>query len=266
MPTFTTYREASKDEMGREIDRCHKVIAELEARAEAAEAERDRWHRIAMAAGVITCSDGGLIYSHEDRAKKAEARIAELEARLARVPSREAMARVVDAAARLVSFIDNEGPPAREWEAISETTGELAVAIAAMQDTAQLACVPDRADGSQPLPYDRDTLGRFVREAWVRWAKTQPDPKPSWLAPYDDLSEPDKEADRQIGEAVARWTLIGDAASSAQLARVPSREEVARAIHDAQWPGIRLRKEHREKYLAYADAVLALFAKQETKP
>lgn len=32
MPTFTTYREASKDEMGREIDRCQKVIAELEAR------------------------------------------------------------------------------------------------------------------------------------------------------------------------------------------------------------------------------------------
>jgi hypothetical protein len=31
MPTFTTSREATKDEMGREIDRCHKVIAELEA-------------------------------------------------------------------------------------------------------------------------------------------------------------------------------------------------------------------------------------------
>jgi hypothetical protein len=31
MPTFTTSREATKDEMAREIDRCHKVIAELEA-------------------------------------------------------------------------------------------------------------------------------------------------------------------------------------------------------------------------------------------
>ncbi|KKL95931.1 hypothetical protein LCGC14_1849720, partial [marine sediment metagenome] len=40
----------------------------------------------------------------------------------------------------------------------------------------------------------------MVREAWVRWAKTQPTPKPSWLVSYDDLSEPDKEADRQIGE------------------------------------------------------------------
>jgi hypothetical protein len=33
--------------------------------------------------------------------------------------------------------------------------------------------------------------------------------------PYDELSEPDKEADRQIGETVARWTLIGDAARAA---------------------------------------------------
>lgn len=66
-------------------------------------------------------------------------------------------------------------------------------------------------DGNRPLPFNRDELGRMVREAWVRWAQTQPNPKPSWLAPYDELSEPDKEADRQIGEAIARWTLIGDA-------------------------------------------------------
>lgn len=67
-------------------------------------------------------------------------------------------------------------------------------------------------DGGRPLPIDRETLGRMVREAWVRWAKTQPNPKPSWLVPYDDLSEPDKEADRQIGETIARWTLVFDAA------------------------------------------------------
>ena len=63
--------------------------------------------------------------------------------------------------------------------------------------------------GVTDLPFDRDEYGRFVREAWVRWALTQPNPKPSWLVPYDELGEPDKEADRQIGEAVARWTIIG---------------------------------------------------------
>lgn len=67
-------------------------------------------------------------------------------------------------------------------------------------------------DGSRPLPFDRDTLGRMVREAWVQWAMTQPNPKPSWTIPYEDLAEPDKEADRQIGEAIARLVLIGDAA------------------------------------------------------
>jgi hypothetical protein len=76
----------------------------------------------------------------------------------------------------------------------------------------------DAMNGARPLPFDRDVLGRMVREAWVRWAKTQPNPKPSWLAPYDELAEADKEADRCIGEAVARWTLIGDAASHALFA------------------------------------------------
>lgn len=50
---------------------------------------------------------------------------------------------------------------------------------------------------------DRDDLGRLVRAAWIDWAMKQPAPKASWLVPYDELSEADKEADRQIGEAVA---------------------------------------------------------------
>jgi len=70
----------------------------------------------------------------------------------------------------------------------------------------------DQLDGNRPIAFSRDELGRMVREAWVRWAQTRPNPKPTWLVPYDDLAEPDKEADRQIGEAIARWTLIGDAA------------------------------------------------------
>lgn len=74
-------------------------------------------------------------------------------------------------------------------------------------------------DGARTLPFDREQGGRFVREAWVRWAKTQPNPKPSWLLPYDELSEPDKEADRIIGEALGRWTLLLDAARAALAAK-----------------------------------------------
>lgn len=53
-----------------------------------------------------------------------------------------------------------------------------------------------------------EVLGRVVREAWVAWAKTQPNPKPSWLVPWSQLSEPDREVDRRIGAAVARY--LGD--------------------------------------------------------
>lgn len=90
-------------------------------------------------------------------------------------------------------------------------------------------------DGNRPLPFDRDTLGRFVREAWVRWAETQPSPKPSWLLPYDDLAEIDKEADRQIGEDIARWTLIGDALTLSRLEEhLKNIEETADAISSPQ--------------------------------
>jgi hypothetical protein len=48
----------------------------------------------------------------------------------------------------------------------------------------------------------RERLGRRVREVWIAWARRQPNPKPSWLTPYEELSEPEKEADRCIGAAI----------------------------------------------------------------
>jgi hypothetical protein len=53
-----------------------------------------------------------------------------------------------------------------------------------------------------PVDEHRERLGRRVREVWIAWAKRQPNPKPSWLVPYDELSEADKEADRCIGSAI----------------------------------------------------------------
>lgn len=71
----------------------------------------------------------------------------------------------------------------------------------------------------------RDLFGRLVREAWVRWAQTQPDPKPSWLVPYDELSEPDKEADRQIGETMFLWSKIHIDGAAALAGSVPGKAE-----------------------------------------
>lgn len=55
-----------------------------------------------------------------------------------------------------------------------------------------------------------EKLAVVVREAWVVWAKEQPDPKPSWLVPWEELSETDKEADRRIARAVAEYILNED--------------------------------------------------------
>lgn len=55
----------------------------------------------------------------------------------------------------------------------------------------------------KPLP-SRDEFGRMVRDVWIRWARQQPKIKPSWLVPYDELPEADKEADRMIGETLWR--------------------------------------------------------------
>jgi hypothetical protein len=54
-------------------------------------------------------------------------------------------------------------------------------------------------------PGEREFLGRLVRDAWVAWAREHPEPKSSWLIPYEELPEADREADRRIGDAMAVW-------------------------------------------------------------
>jgi hypothetical protein len=51
---------------------------------------------------------------------------------------------------------------------------------------------------------NREEGGRLVRIAWIEWAQQQPNPKPSWLVPWEGLSEEDKEADRQIWEKITQ--------------------------------------------------------------
>jgi hypothetical protein len=58
--------------------------------------------------------------------------------------------------------------------------------------------------------YDRESLGRYVRTIWVEFAQQQPNPKPSWLVPWEGLSESDKEVDRRIGEALYRMGRVAE--------------------------------------------------------
>lgn len=48
----------------------------------------------------------------------------------------------------------------------------------------------------------RELAGRLVRQVWVEWARQQPDPKPSWLLPWEELDDAQQEVDMRIGAAL----------------------------------------------------------------
>lgn len=80
-----------------------------------------------------------------------------------------------------------------------------------------------------PPPFDLvalgEVLGRRVRELWVDWATRQPNPKPSWLVSWDDLSESEREVYREIGLGIA--AMFGHVpsveAATSEQPRAPSR-------------------------------------------
>lgn len=83
--------------------------------------------------------------------------------------------------------------------------GDPAAAAAELSELAdQVAETHGTAGGIVTTGLPDDVLGRLVRGAWTRWAREQPDPKPSWLVPWDDLDEGQREVDIRIGRAVAR--------------------------------------------------------------
>lgn len=84
----------------------------------------------------------------------------------------------------------------------------------------------------------RDELGRVAREAWIAWAHEQLNPKESWLAPWEELPEVDREADRRIGEAVRAAVIaaeFGPHVSVVATAYLRDLEALARAT-DAYFP------------------------------
>jgi len=78
---------------------------------------------------------------------------------------------------------------------------EDSVGIALKVLEAALSAVPTRR--SNPAAFDREALGRLVREIWIEWAKEQTHPKPSWLLSWEEIGEADREVDRRIGERLA---------------------------------------------------------------
>lgn len=126
-------------------------------------------------------------------------------------------------------------------EALAERDRANDAAAAAGRAVEQVARERDEARAalarSRPPAYDdasaREWLGIVVREAWTAWAREQPAPKPSWLTPWEQLTEPEREADRRIGEAVQGTVLqeIGTLARERDTARRQVEDE--QEAHDA---------------------------------
>jgi hypothetical protein len=83
----------------------------------------------------------------------------------------------------------------RTWDQLPGDRRRAWRAVAARRDA-----VPDPAGILALAGVTREQLGEQVRDRWITWARIQPDPKPSHLVPYDQLSPADQEADMSIGE------------------------------------------------------------------
>ena len=64
----------------------------------------------------------------------------------------------------------------------------------------EIVALLDEIRAKARLDAERERLGRLVREVWVAYCRTIGDEKPAHLAPWEALSEQDREVDRLIGE------------------------------------------------------------------
>ena len=85
----------------------------------------------------------------------------------------------------------------------------------------------------------REHFGKLVRETWVAWASGQPDPKPSWLVPWEELDDGQREVDMRIGAAVAaaesvRWRSALQDALEGMLDMLPYAPEYFREKWELQ--------------------------------
>lgn len=61
-----------------------------------------------------------------------------------------------------------------------------------------------------------ERVAEQIRVAWCEWARTQPNPKPSWLVPWAELDEQSRDADRHLARyALALAERAADEAVSA---------------------------------------------------
>lgn len=84
------------------------------------------------------------------------------------------------------------------------TTEALHRVLAALTAPNPEGTLPEIAEKYERHAYmiKRELLGRRVRDVWISWAREQFLPKKSWLKQWQDLTEPEREVDRRIGETL----------------------------------------------------------------
>lgn len=122
------------------------------------------------------------------------------------------------------------------------------------------------------------TLGRLVREVWVEWAREQPDvaEHPSWLVPWEQLPERDREVDRRIEAAIwesAQAPLLAEietlkraavwANSEAAAAEVIAKERELTDLTHAWGIAVSEREEALAEVTSLREAVKAWFDTRE---
>lgn len=116
---------------------------------------------------------------------------------------------------------------------------------------ARLKAEVERLTAERALSVDREWLGKLVRLAWVKWAQTQPDAKPSWLLPWEELDEPNKEADRQIGEFIASQCVTPEMLKlESRLAKAERERDELQGIANekSDFIGVQINEIHKLQY------------------
>jgi hypothetical protein len=84
-----------------------------------------------------------------------------------------------------------------------------------------------------------ESMGKLVRDTWIQWAKSQTDvdKHPSWLVPWDDLPERDKEVDRRIAKRLFEAydnAAIDALGKIAKMCGCPDWEYPAQVVRDVE--------------------------------
>lgn len=100
----------------------------------------------------------------------------------------------------------------------------------------------------------REAVGAFVRQVWVEWAREQPNPKPSWLTPWEELDAGQREVDMRIGAALFE---AGKKAAMSVVVDSDLRDVIMDALNTHEWVG----GDHSNHYLGdFADVASAAVA------